>query len=497
MQHIPQCILLTGTRGVGKTTIGRIFAKCLNCLNSEQPSTEPCLECEHCLELESARFPDFYEIDAASHTKVEQIRELQEGIPYAPSKGRYKVYLIDEVHMLSKSSFNALLKTLEEPPAHVVFILATTDPQKLPQTILSRCLQFHLQCMPKEKISDHLSTVLADEGTAYDEKGLQLIAEAAKGSMRDAFSLLDQCLALGKGRIDTALVQSMLGTFDTDILYQIIHALADNDINTLMQAHQSLCEQGCDFADVLTKLCEFLQIIARVQLGGNISGIITDETCKQLADKLSPEHVQLLYQICLHGQRDLPLAGNSSSGFEMTLLRLLAFSPRDTANTPEQTQHKPMAAKAAQTRPQSQPTAQTPKNTSWERIRETLELTGLSASLAKACQLIKQDGQQWHFGIARKHKPMHQPHTQQAIEKALSEYLGQPCKISITEQADTSSKTPDPNPAAKQPQTPTTTAATQRTKSAPPPPPQKTKPTLNDNPNVNRIIAEFDAQILE
>jgi DNA polymerase-3 subunit gamma/tau len=319
--------LFTGTRGVGKTSIARILAKCLNCETGV--SSEPCGTCSACREIDEGRFVDLIEVDAASRTKVEDTRELLDNVQYAPSRGRYKVYLIDEVHMLSSHSFNALLKTLEEPPEHVKFLLATTDPQKLPVTILSRCLQFSLKNMLPEKIVDHLRHVLGEEMIRFDEESLWLLGRAADGSMRDALSLTDQAIAFGNGALQVSEVRSMLGTIDHGQVFGLLEALAANDAQAMLAAVAELAEQGADFTGVLGELLSVLQRVAIAQiLPQSVDNSLGDqEQVLGLAGRVSAEDVQLFYQMGLHGRRDLPLAPEPRGGFEMAMLRMLAFRP--------------------------------------------------------------------------------------------------------------------------------------------------------------------------
>ncbi|SDS66448.1 DNA polymerase III, gamma subunit /DNA polymerase III, tau subunit [Halopseudomonas xinjiangensis] len=319
--------LFTGTRGVGKTTIARILAKCLNC--EVGISSEPCGTCSACREIDEGRFVDLIEVDAASRTKVEDTRELLDNVQYAPSRGRFKVYLIDEVHMLSSHSFNALLKTLEEPPEHVKFLLATTDPQKLPVTILSRCLQFSLKNMPPERVVDHLRHVLTEETIRFDDESLWLLGRAADGSMRDGLSLTDQAIAFGNGTLEASQVRTMLGTIDHGQVFGLLEALAVHDARALLAAVGELAEQGADFAGVLAELISTLQRLAIAQvLPDGVDNSQGDrERVVDLAGRISAEDVQLFYQMALHGRRDLPLSPDPRGGFEMALLRMLAFRP--------------------------------------------------------------------------------------------------------------------------------------------------------------------------
>jgi DNA polymerase III subunit gamma/tau len=326
--------LFTGTRGVGKTTIARILAKCLNC--EAGVSSEPCGVCSACVEIAENRFIDLIEVDAASRTKVEDTRELLENVQYAPTRGRYKVYLIDEVHMLSTHSFNALLKTLEEPPPHVKFLLATTDPQKLPATILSRCLQFNLKNMTPERIVQHLAHVLEQEVVSFEEPALWLLGRSADGSMRDALSLTDQAIAFGSGKVLEADVRAMLGSIDQGAVYALLDALALFDGAALLEAVGHIAEHATDFSSVLEELLTALHRIAIAQaVPSAIDNSFGDrERVLAYAAQFAAEDVQLFYQIALHGRRDLPLASDPRAGLEMALLRMLAFKPQGVPQPP-------------------------------------------------------------------------------------------------------------------------------------------------------------------
>ena len=321
--------LFTGTRGVGKTSIARLFAKSLNC--EQGVSSEPCGQCSACTEIAEGRFVDLIEVDAASRTKVEDTRELLENVQYAPTQGRYKVYLIDEVHMLSTHSFNALLKTLEEPPPHIKFLLATTDPQKLPVTILSRCLQFNLKNLAAERIVEHLSFVLGEESIQADEAALWLLARAAEGSMRDALSLTDQAIAFGAGSITDDNVRAMLGTIDHRVVFELLNALAESDGAKLVQLVASMSEFAPDYAGVLAEMISILHRIALAQVVPDaIDNALGDKAqVVDLAARMRAEEVQLYYQIALTGRKDLPMVPQPREGLEMTLLRMLAFRPAD------------------------------------------------------------------------------------------------------------------------------------------------------------------------
>ncbi|EKG39041.1 DNA polymerase III subunit gamma/tau [Pseudomonas syringae] len=335
-QRLHHAYLFTGTRGVGKTTIARIIAKCLNCETGI--TSTPCGTCSVCKEIDEGRFVDLIEIDAASRTKVEDTRELLDNVQYAPSRGRFKVYLIDEVHMLSSHSFNALLKTLEEPPPYVKFILATTDPQKLPATILSRCLQFSLKNMTPERVVEHLTHVLGVENVPFEDDALWLLGRAADGSMRDAMSLTDQAIAFGEGKVMAADVRAMLGTLDHGQVFDVLTALLEGDARGVLEAVRHLAEQGPDWNGVLSEILNVLHRVAIAQAlpEGVDNGHGDRDRVLALAQALPAEDVQFYYQMGLIGRRDLPLAPDPRGGFEMVLLRMLAFRPADSEDAPRQ-----------------------------------------------------------------------------------------------------------------------------------------------------------------
>ena len=381
--RLHHAFLFTGTRGVGKTTIARILAKSLNC--EKGISATPCGECSACTEINEGRFVDLIEVDAASKTKVEDTRDLLENVQYAPTRGRYKVYLIDEVHMLSTHSFNALLKTLEEPPPHVKFLLATTDPQKLPVTILSRCLQFNLKRLPVDLIAEHLEKILQQEKISFEGTAITLIAEAADGSMRDALSLLDQAIAYGGGELKESEVRAMLGTVDKTHVFELLQALANHDSTKLLNTVENLATHSADFENVLNELLSLLHRVALTQIAPDAIDTQSPQQPQttQLANALSAEDTQLYYQIGLLGKRDLPLAPNPKLGFEMVLLRMAAFQP-GTSNqeqksitamnqtAPEPTQATPKAQSAQPKTQAAQPQAQQTKAQHLEAISKTL-----------------------------------------------------------------------------------------------------------------------------
>ena len=326
-QRLHHAYLFTGTRGVGKTTIARIFAKSLNC---EMGITDkPCGECDACIDIDQGRFVDLLEIDAASKTKVDDTREILDNVQYAPSRGRFKVYLIDEVHMLSRHSFNALLKTLEEPPEHVKFILATTDPQKLPVTVLSRCLQFHLKALTVKQIEEKLAEILSHEKVSHEQGCLTLLAKAARGSMRDSLSLTDQAIAQGRGSISLVNIQQMLGGIDQNWVYQLVIALLKQDSQALMALSQEIASYAPSYSRLFAELIQLFHQIALLQIVDQHFDLPADllGLLKKFSKAMSAEDVQLYYQISLNGRKDLPYAFDEQAAFDMTLLRLLAFKP--------------------------------------------------------------------------------------------------------------------------------------------------------------------------
>ena len=357
--------LLTGTRGVGKTTIARILAKSLNCEHPKEG--EPCGQCQSCRDIDAGRFVDLLEIDAASNTGIDNIREVLENAQYAPTAGKYKVYIIDEVHMLSKSAFNAMLKTLEEPPEHVKFILATTDPHKVPVTVLSRCLQFVLRNMTAQQVADHLAHVLDSEQIPYETPALALLGRAAAGSMRDALSLLDQAIAMGSGKVAEQDVRQMIGAVDKRYLYELLQSIAGQNGAALMNQAREMAERAVGFDNALSELALLLQRIALLQTVP--AAVPADDpeypALKHLAAQLGGEQIQLYYQCAIHGKQDLGLAPDEYAGFVMTLLRMLAFAPLAAPSQHTGAQidgsglHTPSAAPAKQTPSENLPAFQT------------------------------------------------------------------------------------------------------------------------------------------
>ena len=419
-QHLHHAYLFTGTHGIGKTTIARIIAKCLNCETGI--TSNPCQQCQSCQEIDDGRFPDLFEVDAASRTKVEDTRELLDNVQYTPTKGRYKVYLIDEVHMLSGHSFNALLKTLEEPPPHVIFLLATTDYQRLPATVLSRCLQFHLQKMTPQLIDEQVQAILNKENIPFDTEATRLLSKAANGSMRDSLSLLDQAIAYGNGNVNAADMKVMLGTIETTAIRHILQALHDKNANQLLDAVEALAKKATDFTQALTELLNTLHELAVLQAVPAIKRDALSEELAAFATVFSAEDIQLYYQIALLGQRDLPYAPSARSGFEMTLLRMLAFLPN--ANSAERSKLTIQTT--------TEPTATVATNaTSWSELLNQLDINGATRALAQQCGLKKQTDTELHLILDAKQKPLLSNKHIERIQNALTQHFSRPMLVNI------------------------------------------------------------------
>jgi DNA polymerase-3 subunit gamma/tau len=428
--------LFTGTRGVGKTTVARIFAKSLNCESGV--SAEPCGECSTCVEIDEGRFVDLIEVDAASRTKVEDTRELLDNVQYAPTRGRYKVYLVDEVHMLSAHSFNALLKTLEEPPPHVKFLLATTDPQKLPATVLSRCLQFNLKRLPVPLIGAHLQQLLTAEAIAYEAAALRLLAHAADGSMRDALSLLDQAIAFGGGSVHEAEVRSMLGSIERGQVIGLLRALAAGDAAGLLRVIEQLSQQTPDYQGLLAELLSGLQQIAIAQ---SVPAAVDEnleerEAILQLARQMDAEDVQLYYQIGLIGRRDLPLSPDQRGGLEMILLRMLAFRPLDSqAAGVDASPAAPVSAAAPDrstaTAPQPASVAVATAGDDWRSLVERMQLKGVLRELAMNSVVKQRDDSRWLLALDGSHQQLLSQPRQQRLQAAVSECLRKQVQLDI------------------------------------------------------------------
>jgi DNA polymerase-3 subunit gamma/tau len=437
--RVHHAFLFTGTRGVGKTTIARILAKCLNCETGV--TATPCGKCAACREIDEGRFVDLIEVDAASRTKVDDTRELLENVQYAPTRGRYKVYLIDEVHMLSTHSFNALLKTLEEPPPHVKFLLATTDPQKLPATVLSRCLQFNLKRLSVSLISEHLARVLAAEKIAAEAPAIRLVAQAADGSMRDALSLTDQLIAFGGGKVDEAGARGMLGTIDRDHVVRLVRALATGEARALLDTARSLEEFSPDYGQVLDDLASLLTRVALRQIEPGYEGdeLFDSALIGELATTFSPEDVQLYYQTAILGRRDLHYAPDPRTGFEMTLVRMLAFRPASGAAASSGGAPRtvgaapPSGAPTAGTTIVRPPSAGPMDPVQWARIVGDLEVSGAARQLASNCALVAHSGNVVRLGLDPKSATLNTPANKDRLVQALGKYLGAPVKIEFVE----------------------------------------------------------------
>ena len=432
-ERVHHAYLFTGTRGVGKTSIARLLAKALNCEQGISP--EPCLTCDTCLAVEQGRYIDLIEIDAASKTRVEDTRELLENVTYAPTQGRFKIYLIDEVHMLSTHSFNALLKTLEEPPPHVKFLLATTEAQKLPMTVLSRCLQFHLKALKTSDISAHLERILTQENITFEPDALQLIATAATGSVRDALSLLDQIIAHADGAIQTAAVKQALGYTQLNYALSILQALATHDAPKLITLSHAIAEEGGHYTYVLRELLTHLHQLSLLYIQTKPTHPKTELT--YLLQQFSPEDTQLLYQIALKGADELPLAPTHAIGFEMTLLRMHTFRPIKTVSPPPlaYTQATPPKSKppeqpVQQTKPKPSQTTKS-KSVAWHDVIPELKLTGLALNAAQHAELVLQPNDTAELYITHQNTPLFTANVLKKIEERLSEYYKKNLKVTL------------------------------------------------------------------
>jgi DNA polymerase-3 subunit gamma/tau len=445
-KRLHHAFLFTGTRGVGKTTVSRILAKALNCESGV--SSAPCGHCLSCREIDEGRFVDLIEVDAASRTKVEDTRELLENVQYAPTRGRYKVYLIDEVHMLSSHSFNALLKTLEEPPPHVKFLLATTDPQRLPITVLSRCLQFNLRRVPVSLIAGHLNSILEREGIEREAAALELLSRAADGSVRDALSLLEQAIAFGGGRVLRTAVSAMLGSIDRRYVMGLLNALAAGDARSLLDGVTELDKAAPDYAEVLADLISQLQRIAVLQALPEIAEDpwVDCEELGCLAKTLAPEDVQLFYQIALIGRRDLPLSPDPRGGFEMVLLRMLCFRPvMSEGSLPPEVGLAPVSAATPGTtrlvQAEAAPEAVAPGVQSrppdnhaiadWNGIVGQLGLKGMAQQLALNCVSLGREGNILRLLLEPGHAQVRTKNAEERLRMALETFYGEPLRLSI------------------------------------------------------------------
>ncbi len=511
--------LFTGTRGVGKTTIARILAKCLNCENGV--SSEPCGTCASCLEIAEGRSVDLLEVDAASRTKVEDTRELLDNVQYAPTRSRFKIYLIDEVHMVSTHSFNALLKTLEEPPPHVKFLLATTDPQKLPATVLSRCLQFNLRNMPAEQIVGHLGMVLEQEMVNYEESALWLLGRAASGSMRDALSLTDQAIAFGSGKVNEVDVRSMLGSVDLGYVYELLEAVSNDDPEAVLGTVQRMAEFAPDFE---SSLDELLSLIHRVATAQVVPSAIDNswgdaDRVAQIARSLTAEDAQLFYQMALNGKRDIALSPDPRRGFEMILLRMLAFRPAAVIDEKLQWEDlqnvmSPQVAageggapakkfsevpavscgealrESAETASHAAPSAVDSKKAmadqfalnalrpdNWYQLLELLGLKGIVYNIASHCELRSHLDGELRFVLDDAHAALFNDSHCQKLRLALGNYFGHPVPVSI-EPGEVRTETPAMRVARL--------AQLRRAEAI---------YAIEDDPQVQALIARFDGEL--
>jgi DNA polymerase-3 subunit gamma/tau len=484
-ERVHHAYLFTGTRGVGKTTIARILAKCLNCETGV--TAKPCGVCSACREIAEGRFVDLIEVDAASRTKVDDTRDLLDNAQYLPSRGRYKVYLIDEVHMLSGHSFNALLKTLEEPPPHVKFMLATTDPKKVPITVLSRCLQFQLRNLLPERISGYLRDVLAKESIAFEPAALDVIARAARGSMRDALSLTDQAVSYGGGRVDERDVLDMLGSVGRDEVEPLLRALLDGAAKDVLDQCAALAQQAVDFGEVLNAMLGVLHEVAVVQAVGEGAAQV-DPTAQRFASAITPETVQLFYQIVLLGLRDLALAPDPRSGFEMVMLRLLAFEPvepprADASNVDAGVPNDRGGARAKRSPadiPRSGPAAAArapAAGDDWYVTARALDVGGVARMIVENAYPLERNGDHWVLCLDEAHDTLLTDAQTRTIERALAAFLGRAQRVTIV-----SGEPPAETPAAR--------STRERREQH-----ERAVAALYDDATVRTLVAEFGAEL--
>jgi len=444
--------LLAGTRGVGKTTLARIMAKALNCETGV--SATPCGVCAACTGIDGGRFVDLLELDAASNTQVDNMRELLENALYAPTSGRFKVYIIDEVHMLSRPAFNAMLKTLEEPPEHVKFVLATTEPQKVPVTVLSRCLQFNLKQIPAQEIRTRMQSILAAEGISFEAAALNLISRAAQGSLRDALSLLDQAIAHGAGAVEEQSVRAMLGTVDESHLVAILQALARRDGVRMLAVADEMQARSFDFESALQDLATLLHRVALWQTLPEAAAddAFNGELLRALAGSLAAEDVQLYYQIALQGRADLPLAPDAYAGFTMPLLRMLAFAPQgplpsgvSIAPSSSETAAAGQGRRDDATNPPSERAAADPKAdpkadpspSAWHELVASLKLGGMARMLAQHSELVRDDGGRLELVIPEAHRHLLDQAYRDKLQAALEERYGRKLRLQFSLGAQT------------------------------------------------------------
>jgi len=480
--RLHHAFLFSGTRGVGKTTLARILAKALNC--DQGVSSTPCGTCPTCTAVDEGRFVDLIEVDAASRTKVDDTRELLDNVQYAPTRGRYKVYLIDEVHMLSGHSFNALLKTLEEPPPHVKFLLATTDPQKLPVTVLSRCLQFNLKPLDRERIAGQLARIAQAEEIPADDAALALIARAAAGSMRDALSLLDQAVAHGGGSLARDQVAEMLGTVEHAHVAAMLESLCAADATAALGAVARMAAQGVDFAAALDELLAALYLVALCQVNPELVRDRSDDPGDSLAlaQRMGAEDVQLYYQLGLLAKRDLPLAPDPRTGLEMGLLRMIAFRPAGGQPRPagagnDDARTVKARPAAGATTPDRADAADTAQDASWRETVAALGLGGLVRELANHCALESRDGLSFQLVLDAACARLHNREREEALREALERRLGEGVRLQIRVGT----------PPGETPARSAERERDERQKSA--------RQSIESDPNVQAMMRTFDARI--
>ncbi|CAM8423902.1 DnaX DNA polymerase III, gamma/tau subunits [Candidatus Methylopumilus universalis] len=455
-KRLHHAYLFTGTRGVGKTTLARILAKALNC--KKGISSTPCGTCSACTEIDQGRYVDLIEVDAASNTQVDNMRDLLDNAQYAPTQGQFKIYIIDEVHMLSKSAFNAMLKTLEEPPEHVKFILATTDPQKVPVTVLSRCLQFNLKQMPSASISEYMEKILNEEAINYEINAIYLIAKSANGSMRDALSILDQGIAYCGGTIEEATIKKMLGAIDQSYLFNLVHAVIDQDGHKAIEIAKKMDERNLSFDAALNDLANLIQTISVTQaIPDSLEASYLDrDQVIALTKKISAEQLQLFYQITILGRRDLYLAPDEYAGFTMTILRMLSFTPQDSLiaknSTPAKTEpvnstnkietivkSNDVSSEASEIKKKIEVDHQVDEsilkeipafNGNWRELVDQLKL-GLVKALAQQSELVSFKNNEIILSIADEHKHLLNETYQKKLELSLSDHFSQRIKLVI------------------------------------------------------------------
>ena len=455
-KRLHHAYLFTGTRGVGKTTLARILAKALNC--KKGISSTPCGICSACTEIDQGRYVDLIEVDAASNTQVDNMRDLLDNAQYAPTQGQFKIYIIDEVHMLSKSAFNAMLKTLEEPPEHVKFILATTDPQKVPVTVLSRCLQFNLKQMPSASISEYMEKILKEEAINYEINAIYLIAKSANGSMRDALSILDQGIAYCGGTIEEATIKKMLGAIDQSYLFNLVHAVIDQDGHKAIEIAKQMDERNLSFDAALNDLANLIQTISVTQaIPDSLEASYLDrDQVIALTKKISAEQLQLFYQITILGRRDLYLAPDEYAGFTMTILRMLSFTPQDSLiaknSTPAKTEpvnstnkietivkSNDVSSEASEIKKKIEVDHQVDEsilkeipafNGNWRELVDQLKL-GLVKALAQQSELVSFKNNEIILSIADEHKHLLNETYQKKLELSLSDHFSQRIKLVI------------------------------------------------------------------